>query len=206
MSRVSRGLRSLVAGCLLALPLISAAAEPVPTFYVVEVANFACSHCRDMEANVPSIAAAAQQAGGKYVFGPIVWDDQAPARDLVYYAARLQGPQVEQAVRASIFRAVQDSGLVLEDAGQVMAWLQQDVGSGVAIDFARLAQDTADETTTLSEVKAAKLATSAGVASTPSFVFLKNGQTVTTLSANPGTDSPVAFANRVKDEIRAISK
>jgi predicted DsbA family dithiol-disulfide isomerase len=206
MRRLSLILRGVLVVFSLSTAISAYAAPDTPKFYVVEIANFACSHCRAMESSIPGIADAAQQAGGKYVFGPIVWDEQPIARDLVYYAARIQGNRVERAVRASLYKAVQDNGLLLEDAGQTMAWLQQDIGPEVPIDFSRLSQDAADSVTALSEVKAAKLAESAGVTGTPTFVFLKDGKSVAILSANPGEASPSALASRVKAEILDISK
>jgi protein-disulfide isomerase len=193
--------RALIAACLLILPVSAANAAP-PSFYVVEIANFGCAHCRAMDPLIPSLIAATTAAGGEFDFAPLVWDDQSEARDMVYYAVRQQGPDVAAAVRASLFKGIQDNSLPFEDVAQVEAWLQQDVPVSVGIDYDQLARDlNTDVLTRLPEAKTARLAKAAGVSATPTFVFIKDGAVVTTLTAAP-SDSAYSLAEKVKAELK----
>jgi predicted DsbA family dithiol-disulfide isomerase len=192
--------RALVTAFLLILPM--SAANAGPSFYVVEIANFACAHCRAMDPLVPSLIAATTAAGGEFDFAPLVWDGQPEARDMVYYAARQQGPDVAAAVRTSLFKGIQDNNLPFEDVAQVDAWLQQDVPVSVGIDYDQLARDlNTDVLTHLPEAKTARLAKAAGVSATPTFVFIKDGVVVTTLTAAP-SDSAYSLAEKVKAELK----
>lgn len=174
-----------------------------PSFYVVEVANFACSHCRNLEAIAPVIRKAAEAAGGVYDFAPVVWDATPPDRDFVYYASRLQGAAFADQVKTGLFTAVQDQGLNFESVHQTVEWLRTNLPGMPAGTYTRLEQDANNsEVGATAEAKAVQLATTAGLVMTPTYIFVQAGNVVATIGYDDSQSAQV-LESRV---LEAISK
>jgi len=175
--------------------------EPV---YIVEIANFSCPYCLKMETVLPQIQQATEETGGKFVFAPISWGEQSSWRDRVYYAARNQGEAVAEAVRRSLFSAVQDLMLPLEDLHQAIVWLKQDV-KNVSIDFDRLMQDARSEQALESHNRGMRLAANAGVDKLPAYLFIKNADVVAILSRSQSLSTATALKLAVLEKVKELS-
>lgn len=175
-----------------------------PKFYVVEIANFGCPHCRDMQSYQSLIASQIQALGGEFDFAPVVWDSQPPARDWAYYAARNQGAAVAQAVEQAMFSAVQDSQLPLENLGQVMAWLQQTVPATADIDYSRLLQDASSTAAQDAETRAEELAMKVNVTVTPTYVMVQNGGVAGAWFLSQSGETPAQLASSVVSGVQGV--
>lgn len=161
-----------------------------PSFYVVEIANFACEHCRNMDALLPDIQAATEKAGGAFDFAPVVWGDMPADRDYVYYAARVQGPAMAEQVRKALFVAVQDQGLSFDSVHQAVDWLASDLPAMPADTYTQLEQDASNpEIGQQAEARAEHLADTAGVSMTPTYVFVQAGKVVSVVGYDDSMSS-----------------
>lgn len=176
-----------------------------PSFYVVEIANFACSHCRIMDAELPALQAATEKAGGKFDFAPVVWGDSPAARDYVYYASRVQGAEFSNQVRTELFKAVQDQGLNFDSTHQAVEWLRASLPGLPAGTYAQLEQDAENpDIGQLAEAKAEHLADTSGVSMTPTYIFVQAGKIVTTVGYDD-SQSTQALESRVLSTISAMA-
>lgn len=183
------------------LPIVANAAESVS---VVELVNFSCSRCRELEVYRTTLEEAAKQKKARFVFAPLSWEGQGTARDQVYYAARLRGPAVEAAVRKSLFEASQDHNLPLEDIPQVMGWLQQDVDSALSVNWAEVGEAARGASTMDSLFRAARLAKLAAIPSVPSIVILRGDAVAHTLNYDLEGGSSAKLISAVLDKLKGL--
>ena len=171
---------------------------------VVELLNFSCSRCREMESYRAIIEDAAKSQNGRFVFAPVSWEGQGVARDQAYYAARLRGPLVEAAIRKSLFEASQDHNLPLEDLPQVMGWLQQDVSPQLAINWIELGASARSPAILDALFRAARLAKLAAIPSVPTFVILQGESVIHTLNYDLEGGSPPKLVSAVLDKLKGL--
>lgn len=153
---------------------------------VVKVVSFACPISRASESFDGPIKEAVRQYGGKFVFGPFPSEGDASqteaqgARERVYYASRSFGVAVEERVRASLFKGVQDMNLGLGDYMQTYSWLSNDA-SELKSKFGDLFKRAQEKEAGASLEKTAYLAHAAGANALPSYVILVDGEPRTAL-------------------------
>jgi len=143
----------------------SAAAEPV---YVVALINFDCAHCKSFDSYHERIKEATELTGGKYIVAPLPTDPiRSVVRELVYYAGRNQGVEVE--IRKAFYSVQSD--FQFDSVTDAVEWLK--VHTKLDINFNLLKQEAH-----LRELapmkKALKLGTDAGVTRYPSFLHVSS--------------------------------
>lgn len=164
------------AGLLLALVATAAHATPVD---VVKIMNFSCPVCRASESLDTSIRDAVGATGGHFVPAPVPSDDSTGgARERVYYAARDLQPDAESAVRTSLFKGSQDMQMAFTDVPQAVAWLQDDIGATVSLNWAQLSINADGDPANASLARAARLAVSSGAQAFPTYILLRQGTVV----------------------------
>ncbi len=186
---------------LAALPISAFAADNIS---VVEIVNFSCPRCRELETYRPTLEEAARVKNARFVFAPISWEDQGIARDQVYFAARLRGPAVEAAVRKSIFEATQDHNLPLENLPQVLAWLQQDISPALNINWTELSESARAPATMDAVFRAGRLAKLAAIPSIPTFVILKGDTVVHMINYELEGGSSAKLVSAVLDKLKGL--
>ena len=92
---------------------------------VVELANFHCNRCRNVNDHFDRLKQAALDAGMDLRFAPVAWDDQSIWPDRVYYSVRDLYPEAEAMVRLAMFDGIQREGMRFEDMPQVLSYLER---------------------------------------------------------------------------------
>lgn len=95
------------------------------------------------------------------------------ARERMYYALRDMYPAWEARVRAALYAGTQDAGVSLNDAVQVMVWLQTTLPLQSGIDWAAVVEAAEAAPARQAAARAARLAVSAPVSDTPAYVLLR---------------------------------
>lgn len=199
-------LRRLFLAYLGLVPVLSlASGAPTGALSVVEIVNFSCSRCRELESYRATIEEATRTAGGRFVFAPVSWEGQGIARDLTYFAARLRGPNVEAFVRKALFEASQDHNLPLEDLPQVIGWLSQTGSASLAIDWAELSATAKSASTLDAAFRAGRLAKLAAIPSVPSFVILKGDTVIHVVNYDLDGGSASKVAASVIEKLKGLN-
>jgi protein-disulfide isomerase len=188
---------------LLVLGALLACAPSWAAVNVVKLINFNCPHCRASEAVDPPIKAAITLRGGKFVYGALPRSKEAQ-REVLYYAVRDTHPDMEPAVRASLYKGSQDLNYPLEDLPQVLDWLQQDLADK-PINW-ELVMNKANSTDAEAPfLRALYLADQAGVTTIPAYIILDDDRIVGGFEVQG--QGPSALANlrdRVLQAIQAL--
>ena len=192
----------LIAAGVVATGLTSTAqATPVD---VVKIINFSCSVCRASETLDNSIRQTVAATGGHFVPAPMP-PDESTARERVYYAARdMGGPDSEPIIRASLFKGAQDMQMSLTDVPQTVAWLQDDIGSRVNLNWSQLQEAANGSAAQASLGKAARLVVSSGAQALPTYILLKQGAIVGTL--DPDSIPNKSLLNLREAVVTAVEK
>lgn len=189
----------LAAAALCAIPWPAMAADnPV---YVVKQILFTCPACRASETLDSAIGAAASETGGKLVYAPLPVDGDVGAP--MYYAARAISESLADQVRQSFYKATQDMGLELNEQFRAYVWLQQDL-QRTDVDWAALLANMQSATVKSAMARSLRLARDTGVAATPSYVLIVNGQAVEVI--DPTTVSPPNSLAAVRQAVLAAIK
>lgn len=191
----------------LAAAALPAWAQVDPRVDVVKVMSFSCGVCLASEPNDRLISAAVRAAGtGRFVAAPIPSrEEDTGVRERMYYSARDLDAGFGDAVKASLYKGVQDRGLELTDFLQVYSWLQQDLPAydGQMDALLKAAQG---QTSVQSVGRAVKLALSAGVQNFPTYVILVNGQVQTALDPSSKNNNLSALRDEVIARVEALTK
>lgn len=162
---------------------------------LVELANFHCPRCRQVNDHFDRIRAAASAQQMAFRFAPLAWEGQSLWPDRVYYAVRDLYPAVEGLVREMLFDAIQREGQRFEELPQVMAYFERRqlpqrakelVG---AFDLLTVADRAASDVVLLSEMKAGRLADLSGATEVPVFVWVQEGEVVQAISPADAPDA-----------------
>lgn len=171
---------------------------------VVKALLFTCPVCRETEAFDATIEREVRAVGGRFIPAPL--PTGSAARERIYYAARDMAPQVEKALRVSLYKGTQDAGLPLADDVQVMVWLQTDLGSQLNVDWTKVIEKANEGEAHAAIGRAARLALSATVSDTPTYIFIKDGDIVETVDPPKAQGGTGALREMVLSRIRALSK
>lgn len=174
--------KSLLTALFLLVGPLAIAQEPV---HLVKFISFSCSICRASESMDEPIRAAVTERGGRFVVAPIP-RGRNDMRERFYYALRDMGPNVELEVRQSMYRGAQDLGYPLNDAPQVLDWLQTDLHID-GIDWARTLEAVNGEGPAKSVGRAVRLALKAGLQVVPAYVLIQGDKVLATLDAKSAT-------------------
>lgn len=179
----------------LGLAPLASAQQPMPGLpaspsgrVLVELANFHCPRCRQLNDHFDRIHAAAAAQQMSFRFAPLAWEGQSLWPDRVYYAVRDLYPAAEGLVRDLMFDAIQREGQRFEELPQVMAYFERRqlpqrakalVGT---FDLLAVADRAATDVVLLSEMKAGRLADLSGATEVPVFVWVQDGEVVQAVS------------------------
>lgn len=173
---------------------------------VVELANFFCDRCRQVNDHYPRLRRAAQSVGMDLRFASITWETQSPWPSRVYYAARDLYPETEHLVRDMLFDAIHREGLAFENLPQVLSHLERKQLGRRAAEFdktfnlAQVADRAGTEEVLFSEVKAGRLIEMSGATEVPVFVWVEAAQVTKTISPAQA-NQPLALVQLVQREI-----
>lgn len=165
---MNRSLRFFVAGLAMAISATNALADPRPA--LVEIANFDCPFCREMDTHHPRIEKAAERANVRFIYAPVPNDSNLDNawRERVYYAAR-QIPGIERKLRHALLEA-QDADRPVRSLAQVTAWLDMTLPEVLWGAFVR---DHVESRASLLPIRRSiELAARAGVTGYPSFLIV----------------------------------
>lgn len=173
---------------------------------VVQLANFHCPRCRNVNDHFQRLQQAARDAGHDMRFAPVVWEGQSLWPDRTYYATRDLFPSTEGLVRDAIFDGLQREGMLFESITQVIAYLErrQIPEKAIKLDaqfnLAAIAERAGTDDTMISEAKAGRLANMSGAEEVPVFVWVQDGQVIKTLSPRDAAE-PIALVQLVYREL-----
>lgn len=177
---------------------------------IVELANFFCDRCRQVNDHYPRLRRAAIAADMDLRFAPVTWQTQSPWPSRVYYATRDLYPEAEQLVRDMLFDGIHAEGMAFENLPQVLSHLERKQLPRRAVEFNKtfnLAQ-VADRANTdeilFSEVKAGRLIEMSGATEVPVFVWVQNAGIAKALSPANARE-PIALVQLVQREITSPS-
>ncbi len=200
MIRISR----LLLGIILGTVSFTAEAQPV---YLVELANFACPHCRHMEDYIPQIEKAVNSTGGVFDFAPVAADKQTNAPAQVYFAAREQGSSIADETRKLLFEAMGTDGMPIEDPSQGIVFLQQDWPATVpGPNYTQMIQAVSTKPVKQAVAKALEMGDEMGVSRLPAFIFVRDGQPVGLLARGGRYPHMAALAHAVLVAIPLYAK
>jgi hypothetical protein len=213
--RALLGLASLTLGALVcssaaangAIPAPASAprAAVAPKYFVVDVVkimSFSCSVCLSSESQDGLIEAETAQTGGRFVRAPIpVQDGENGVREKVYYAARDIDARFGEAVKVSIYKALHESGVQLNDLTQIYYWLMQDMPEHESR-FNQLFKAAAEPGAADPLGRAARLVKSAGATQLPTYVLLVNG--VIQGSFDPTTSKSGSLSSLREDVVSRV--
>lgn len=209
MSFSRRQILTAGAAALLARPLMALAAptsKPVSGFAIVEIANFECGRCADVNQQFARIEAAARAKKIEVRFAPAAWQGQSLWPDRVYYASRDTFPKVAGIVRDAIYKGIHVQGQPFESLAQVRAYFDQEgiLKNALALDpsfnWEAVAKVADSDAPLWSEVKVARLIDEAMIEETPSFIWLGDGKVYKTVTPKQANDAG-ALVNAVLQAI-----
>jgi hypothetical protein len=173
---------------------------------VVQLANFHCPRCRNVNDHFERLHQAALDAGHDLRFAPVVWEGQSLWPDRVYYATRDLFPQAESLVRDAMFDGLQREGMLFESITQVIAYLERRQIPEKALkvnpqfSLAAVAERAGTDDTMMSEAKAGRLANMSGAEEVPVFVWVQDGQVIKTISPRDAAE-PIALVQLTYREL-----
>lgn len=199
-------MNATLAVALAAVLLGSAArAEPLEPVSVVKVLSFSCPVCRAAEAQDAHIEPAVRAQGGRFVHAPIPDGQGTGARELVYYAARALGPDVERKIRVSLYKGAQDLGYPFNAVSEVLDWLQTDLPA-LNLDRNALAKAAAAPAARQALDRAIHLTLRSGAQELPSYLFVRNGEVLATLDLpNSGRANLLGLREVVLQRLAVLS-
>ena len=180
-----------------ALATVLGTAQAATPVHIVKFLLFSCPLCRGAEGFDPALSSAAQSTGGRLVHAPLPMDGDYAAQ--FYYAARDVSRTLEQRVRLSLYKAVQDMGIPMNDAFRVLVWLQQDLGDMESVDWRDLMARTTGTPVSEALARSANLASSMGVTNTPSYVLVQNNRP--TALFDPTSVTPANSMSALRDTV-----
>lgn len=186
-------------------------AASVDGWVLVELANFYCDRCRQVNDHFGRLQKAAQAAGGELRFAPLAWEGQSIWPDRVFYAARDLFPAADVLVRDALFEGLQGEGMPFENLPQVMAYFERKQLPQRALEFdrkfnlAQVAERAASDDVLYSEMKAGRLVELSGASEVPVFAWVHGGAVVKALSPRDAQD-PIALVQLVIRELTAPAK
>lgn len=184
---------------------VTGRAAPGPV--IVELVNFQCSRCREVNDHWERLDAAVRAQDGLLRFAPVAWDNQSLWPDRIYYATRDLFPAAEWVVRNALFDGMQREGQRFDELEQVLAYferrqlVQQLSAKQVRFDLLALADYAASDTVLLAEAKAARLLSLTGASAVPVFAWVAEGE-VTHVISPADASEPVALVHRVLQKIK----
>lgn len=173
---------------------------------VVELANLHCNRCRAVNDHFDRLREAARSAGHDLRFAPVAWQGQSVWPDRVYYATRDLFPAAEGLIRGAMFDGLQREGMLFESIAQVLAYLErrqvpeQALKLDPRFSLAQIADRANTDDTLISESKAARLIDLSGADAVPVFVWVKDGQVISTVSPRDAAE-PMGIVQRVFREL-----
>lgn len=185
---------ALAGGALLGPCLGAAAQGPV---HVAKMMLFTCSVCRATEGIDGAITSAIARNGGRFVSAPLPIDNDYAAQ--YYYAARDVSSGLAAKVKTSLYKAVQDMGIPLDDPFRVLVWLQQDLGTEQGVDWAALMAAAGGSEVSKALGRASRLAQAMGVSSTPGYILLKDNRPLALL--DPSSVTPAGSISALRDAV-----
>lgn len=178
---------------------------------LVELANFHCPRCRQVNDHIDRIRSAAAQQQIVFRFAPLAWEGQSLWPDRVYYAVRDLYPAAEGLVRDMLFDAIQREGQRFEELPQVLAYFerrqlpqqaQKLVGT---FDMLSIADRAASDVALLSEMKAGRLIDLSGATEVPVFVWIREGEVVKSVSPTDAQEAS-PLVQKVLQQLNAPGK
>lgn len=177
---------------------------------VVELANFFCDRCRQVNDHFPRLKRAAAGASLQLRFAPVTWENQSLWPSRVYYSVRDLYPAAEELVRDMLFDGIHREGMAFENLPQVLSHLERKQIQRRAIELdhtfnlAQVADRANSDEVVLSEMKAGRLVEMSGATEVPVFVWIKDANIFKTVSPALARE-PVALVQLVHRELIAPS-
>lgn len=153
---------------LLFLPLKSMA----DAVYVVEIASFSCSFCRQAESAVSDIERAVGATGGKFIFAPLSWESgDGNWDDRLYYAARSElAPSQLSNLRKALYAVKQDYQVAGTDLGELVNNLETLIPQEAP--WQKLMVSAENDSTLIAWNKAGGLAYKSGASNVPVYLVM----------------------------------
>jgi len=178
------------------------------TVDVVKVMAFSCPFCRAAESQDRVIEDAVTSKGGHFVWAPIPTDaSESGAKERVYYASRKVSRAFSDKVKDALYKGIQDMSVQMGAMPQVYAWLQGQLPDATDAQLQSLFDDAQGDDAKQSLARAARIAITAGVNVTPTYVIFVDGRSVASLDPNTVNGGSLsALRDAVIDRVNQYTK